>query len=113
MAIGHNEPLLASVAGAMTAFMASPEILAVLQLLQPVLVQVMGRVERLGQGGPEQGALPFGAFAEDWSFLREALASFFAGLRGIFNEAPVPPVASVADLPAVIVRCFFFVLFGR
>ncbi len=100
-------------AGALTAFMASPDILAVLQLLQPVMVRALSRVERLGQGGPEQGALPFGSFSEDWGFLREALASFLAGLRGIFNEAPVPQVASVADLPAVIVRCFFFVLFGR
>ncbi len=113
MALGHNELLLASESGAKTTLMVSPDILAVLQLLQPLLGQVMQRVELIGQGGPEQGARPFGTLAEDWGFLRAALASFFAGLAGIFNEAPVPAVTSVMDLPAVVVHGFFFILFGR
>ncbi len=105
--------MLASLAGSLTTVVASPDVLATLEALHPVLGHPVERVELLGEGGgPEQGAALFAAFSEDWGYLKAALASFFNGLAAVFYEAPVPEVTSVCDLPAVVVRGFFFILFG-
>ncbi len=110
--------MLASLAGSLVTLSASPEVMSVLETLRPILVRLTAgarpRVELIGEEvAPEQGAEPFGSFAEELGYLKAALHSFLAGLAGVFFEAEVAEPTHVCDLPAVLVRAFFFILFGR
>ncbi len=109
--------MLASLAGSLVTLSASPDVLSALELLRPILGRLTAgvnpRIELIGEeDGPEQGAEPFGSFAEELGYLKAALHSFLAGLAGVFFEAEVAEPTNVCDLPAVLVRAFFFVLFG-